>query len=252
MKKQTKQRIYYGMAAACVLFGALLLTVYTAVRFTGFLLCCAGVVLAIYALLDRWSGQNRWGRWGKRGLLFLLTAGFAFFAVLEVQVISWSRTDRETPVSAVVVLGAGVNGRDPSLSLLVRLEAALDYIQDKPEVPLVVTGAKGRGEEISEARCMADWLIAHGVEESRILLEEQAATTVENVRYSKELLADSGVDAGAAVAVVTSDYHLCRASWLWGEGMVPVAAHMPARFWPLTVNYYIRDAFALAAEIVFG
>ena len=98
---------------------------------------------------------------------------------------------------------------------------------------------------------MADWLTARGVDEGRILLEEQAATTEENVRYTKAILADCGVDAGASVAVVTSDYHLCRAAWLWGEGMVPVAAHMPGSFWPLTVNYYIRDAFALAEAIVF-
>lgn len=248
-----KRKIYAILAAACVLLGALLLTVYTAVRFTGFLLCCAGGALAAAALLDMWCGVGgRAAKWCRRGFCLLLAAGFILFAVLEAWVVSWGRTDRDTPVSAVVVLGAGVNGRSPSLSLLVRLEAALEYIQDKPEVPIVVTGARGRGEEISEAQCMADWLAEKGVEESRILLEERATTTKENVRYSREILTEIGLEAGAPVAVVTSDYHLCRAAWLWGDGMVPVAAHMPGRFWPLTVNYYIRDAFAMAEELVFS
>lgn len=252
MMASKKRGVLYGLAALCFLLGALLLRVFTAVRFTGFLLCCAGGALVIAALLDRWNeGGGRAAKWCRRIFWLLLAAGFAFFAVLEAWVISWGRTDRDTPVDAVVVLGAGVNGREPSLSLLVRLEAALDYIQDKPEALIVVTGGQGRGEEISEARCMADWLTAHGVDEGRILLEEQAATTEENVRYTKAILADYGVDAGAAVAVVTSDYHLCRAAWLWGEGMVPVAARMPGSFWPLTVNYYIRDAFALAEAMVF-
>lgn len=99
---------------------------------------------------------------------------------------------------------------------------------------------------------MADWLIAHGVEPPRVVLEEQAANTMENVRFSKELLAELGVPAGGSVAVVSSDYHLCRAAWMWGGGMVPVAAHMPARYFPLTANYYVREAFGLAAAIVFG
>ncbi len=253
MEKQRRQIIYFILAAACAFFGALLLTAYTAVRFAGFLFCCAGAAVALYGLLDWGSGRSQWCRWGKRGLLLLLAAGLAFFTVLESRVISWARTDRETPVSAVVVLGAGVNGREPSLSLRTRLEAALDYVQERADIPIVVTGAQGPGEAITEARCMADWLIAHGVDESRILLEEQAANTRENISYSKELLMERGIHADSGIAVVTSDYHLCRAAYLWeGPGMVPVAAHMPARYWPITLNYFVREAFALASEIVFG
>ena len=32
--------------------------------------------------------------------------------------------------------------------------------------------------------------------------------------------------------------------------MVPVAAPMPAQYLPLSVNYYIREAFAMAAELL--
>ena len=240
------------LAGICLVLGLLMRFVYTAVRFTGFLFLCAAVILVVFALLTRWKGKYRWALWARRALLVLLAAGFVFFAVLEVQVISWGRTDRETPVTAVVVLGAGVNGTEPSLSLLTRLEAALDYVRDKPDTPVIVSGAQGRGEAISEARCMADWLAFHGVPPDQIVLEEQATTTKENIRYSKALLAELGVPEGAAIAVVSSDYHLCRAAWMWGEGAVPVAARMPGKYFPLTVNYYIREAFGLAAEMAFG
>lgn len=226
-----------------------MLFVFTAVRFTGFLFWCAAAVLVVFALLARWREKHPWALWCRRILLGLLAAGFLLFAVLEVRVLSWARTDRETPVEAVVVLGAGVNGTEPSLSLRTRLEAALDYVQDKPDVPIVVSGARGRGEEISEARCMADWLIARGVEEERLLLEEQATNTEENIRYSLELLEARGI--AGEIAVVSSSYHLCRAALYLGGGMVPVAARMPARYLPLTVNYYIREAFGLAAAMVF-
>ncbi len=32
--------------------------------------------------------------------------------------------------------------------------------------------------------------------------------------------------------------------------MIPVAAPMPAQYLPLSVNYYIREAFAMAAELL--
>ena len=99
---------------------------------------------------------------------------------------------------------------------------------------------------------MADWLRARGVPESRILLEEQADNTAENIAFSQKLLSGKGIDLTEPVAVVTADYHLYRASLLWGgPGMVPVAAHMPGQYWPLTVNYYIREAFAAAELLVF-
>lgn len=241
--------ICYILAGFSLLLGVSMLTVYTAVRFTGFLLCCAAAALVLFALLTRWKERRRWALWLRRVLLGLLAAGFALFAALEVRVLSWARTDGETPVAAVIVLGAGVNGRTPSLSLLTRLEAALAYVEDKPDIPVVVSGSQGQGEEISEARCMADWLIANGVDRSRVLLEEQADNTEENIRYSLELLEERGIAGG--LAVVSSDYHLCRAAMYLGGDMVPVAARMPARYWPLTVNYYIREAFGLAAAMVF-
>lgn len=243
--------ICYILAACSLILGILIQFMYSAVRFTGFLFCCAAVALVIFALLTRWREKYRWILWLRRIFLGLIAVGFAFFAVLEIWVISYSRTDHETPVAAVIVLGAGVNGTEPSLSLAKRLEAALEYVRDKPDVPIVVSGSQGRGEAISEARCMSDWLRVRGVPPEQILLEEQANNTVENIRYSLDILSARGIDTTQNIAVVSSDYHLCRASLYMAGNMVPVAAHMPSRFWPLTVNYYIREAFGIAAELVF-
>ncbi len=243
------EKICYILAAVCLVLGVLMLTVFTAVRFTGFLLFCGAAALVIFALLTRWREEHRWALWCRRIFLGLLAAGFAFFAVLEVRVLSWSRTDSETPVGAVIVLGAGVDGTTPSLSLWTRLDVALAYVQDKPGIPIVVSGSQGRGEEISEARCMYDWLTARGVPREQIILEERATNTEENIRYSLELLEER--DVAGNIAVVSSDYHLCRAAMYLGGDMVPVAARMPLRYLPLTVNYYVREAFGLAAAMVF-
>lgn len=246
------RRGFWIAAILCAAMGACFVFGYTPMRFSGYLLFGAAAGLLCLGLLWRWGKQYRWARICKAILLAGIAGGLVLFAVLESWVISWARTDSDTPVAAVVVLGAGVNGTVPSLSLQVRLEAALDYIADKPDIPIVVTGSQGPGEDISEAQCMADWLIGHGVAADRILLEDQADNTEENIEFSQAMLRDNGIDVTSHIAVVTSDYHLCRASLLWSvPWMVPVAAHMPEAYWPLTVNYFIREAFAVAAELVF-
>ena len=245
------ERVCCILAALSLALGALMLFVFPAVRFTGFLFCCAAAALMIFALLTRWKEKHRWALWLRRVFLALMAAGFLFFAVLEARVISWARTDNETPVTAIIVLGAGVNGTEPSLSLRTRLDAALAYAQDKPDIPIIVSGSQGQGEDISEARCMADWLTGRGVEPERVWLEEQADNTRENIHYSLAMLSERGMGTAASIAVVSSDYHLCRASMYMPGNMVPVAAHMPARYFLLTLNYYVREAFGIAAELVF-
>ncbi|MDE7262975.1 MAG: YdcF family protein [Oscillospiraceae bacterium] len=245
------ERICYVLAAACLLLGMLLRFVYTAVRFTGFLFLCAAAILVIFALLTRWKEKRRWALLLRRALLAFLAVGFAFFAALEVRVISWARTDNETPVTAIIVLGAGVNGTEPSLSLRTRLETALAYAQERPDVPIIVSGSQGKGEFISEAQCMSNWLAGRGVPPERIWLEEQADNTKENIAYSLAMLSERGMDPAGSIAVVSSDYHLCRASMYMAGNMVPVAAHMPVRYFLLTLNYYVREAFGVAAELAF-
>ncbi|MBR3704908.1 MAG: YdcF family protein [Oscillospiraceae bacterium] len=252
MRRSKKQTVLYCTAALSFLLGVGLAFVYSAVRFTGFLFCLAGGVIVLWAMLDSQSGKRKWALIAKRTLSVLLVLGVFLFAFLETEVIRWSKTDNESTVTGVIVLGAGVNGTVPSLSLRVRLDAALAYIADKPDIPIVVTGSQGPGEDISEARCMADWLIARGIDESRILVEDQADNTRENIAFSKEMLFENGYDTTAQFAVVSSDYHLCRAAMHWNlPGMVPVAAKMPEQYQYslLTVNYYIREAFALAADL---
>ncbi len=246
------RRCWLALAAMLALAGLLMRRVFTAVRFCGFLCLCAVPVCLLWGFLSAQRGR-RWADIVRWVLAVCIGAGFALFAVIEIQVIAAGHTDEETSVEAVVILGAGVNGTQPSLSLQVRLEAALDYLSDKPEIPVVVSGAQGGGEAVSEARCMADWLAGHGVDPGRIHLEEQARSTAENVWYAKEMLRVLGVGSAASVAVVTADYHLYRASLYWDDpGFVPVAAHMPVKHLPLTINYYIREVFGVVYLSVLG
>ena len=253
----TKRENIQGAAAALLaLAGVVLITVRPwGMRFSGFLLVGLAAVLALALLMDRWAAKSNTGRLCRRAFRTALVLVLVPLPVLEGYVIREGNTDRSAiPADAVIVLGAGVNGKVPSLSLYTRLTAALDYLEENPDVPAVLTGGRGYGEEITEAQCMYDWLTARGVDPARLILEERAGNTAENFAFSKDLLEEHGIDpAEDNAAVVTNDFHIARSRLIAARQGYGHAFGVPAELpWKhLEVNYYLREAFAMVKTLIF-
>jgi uncharacterized SAM-binding protein YcdF (DUF218 family) len=109
-------------------------------------------------------------------LTTFLACGVIYFVIVEIPIVSSARTDTDPKAPYVIVLGAGVNGTAPSLSLLNRLEATLSYLEMCREATCIVSGGQGAGENITEASCMYNWLTAKGISPDRILREEKASS----------------------------------------------------------------------------
>lgn len=157
------------------------------------------------------------------------------------------------PADAVIVLGAGVNGETPSLILRSRVTKAAEYLRAHPETPAILSGGQGPGEEISEAECMRRELTRQGIPESRLHLEEKSTSTAENFACSRELLRELDLDpATARIAVITSDFHVFRASMI-ARRVGLTTFSVPARTdWVLlNANYYVREFFALGKTLLF-
>lgn len=241
-----KQKVLWTAAAVCAVLGAACRAV-PGVRFAGLLFWCLTALLIVFAALEQMR-DRAWARWAKRVLLALVCVGLIAFGYLEALVIRGAHTDAGAQdAQCVIILGAGVNGTEPSLMLSSRLQAALDFVADKPDIPIICSGGQGAGEDISEADCMAQWLIAHGVDETRIYREDRSTSTQENFAYSEGIMAELGLDEDAAFAYVTNDYHIYRAGRIAGtDHACGVAATLPrsAYYDALQLNYYVREAFA--------
>ena len=255
-KALTKRERLLFAAALVFLALAVLLRFVPGLRFSALLCLCAAAVLFIFYLLEHFARRgHRAAAWCELALIAALLLGFSLFTVLETMVVRGSFADEsDAPVSAVIVLGAGVNGETPSLTLRTRIDAAAAYLEEHPDVPVVLSGGQGPGEAITEAECMRRALVRRGVDESRLYPEERSTSTQENLRYSRAILEELGVDPAWRVAIVTSDFHLCRARLMWDGDTAAVPAHLPSAlyFQCLTVNYFIREAFGLAAYFVYG
>ena len=109
---------------------------------------------------------------------------------------------------AIIVLGAQVRpDGSPSVQLSWRLDAAWEAYQQKP-VPVVVCGAQGKDEPMTEAEAMKQYLTDKGVAPEDILTDPDSFNTNQNLKNAAKLL--ESIPDVAKVLIVTSDYHVPR------------------------------------------
>lgn len=173
----------------------------------------------------------------------------AVFIVTEGMIITGIFPDKGEEYPYLIVLGAQVNGREITDSLYRRLRKAAGYLKEHPHTLVIVSGGMGKGEEITEAAAMADYLLAEGIEKSRIILEDRSRTTKENLKYSSAYMKDMGMDVG----IVSNNFHIYRAcryaKRLGYQHPHPVAAGCHPL---LLVNYMIREFFAVWKMYLLG
>ncbi|MFB9907977.1 YdcF family protein [Allokutzneria oryzae] len=172
---------------------------------------------------------------------------FAFvFGCFLLYSVLYARIGHRGGADFVVVLGAGLNGDEVPAQLAGRLDRARE-VADSLAVPtIIVSGGQGPGAERSEARAMADYLVEKGVPEDRILLEEESRTTLQNLRFSREIMVARKPDYRCVV--VTSNYHVLRAAVFTRRAGVTghvVGAPIAAYFWP---SAFLREFVAILVD----
>ncbi len=150
----------------------------------------------------------------------------------------------------VVILGCKVRGGAPSLMLQRRLDAALAYLEQHKNLPVIVCGGQGADESISEAQCMRDYLTAHGIPEEQIYLDDTSVSTLENMQNAKAILTEQ--DWPKEITVVTDGYHEYRSAKI-AQGIGLKAYAVPAvTSWYLVPSYWVREWLGICYQFVFG
>ena len=229
-------------AAFCALVGIVCIVLPLHIVMTGvcFLLLAAAVF--IYDVLKKKNAKRT-----VRIALIALTAAGALVLFASMTYIALQGRDDVLPSDApefVVVLGAQIYGDQPSLTLRYRLDRAYEYLLAHPQAKAVVSGGQGADEICTEASVMAEYLQEKGIAPERIIREERASNTRENLIYSSALAEQEGM-ATDDVLIITSDFHQCRAKYIAKSlDMQPYGLASPTRPWILKVNYELREVFA--------
>lgn len=239
-------RAAYMLSGLVFLLTGGILLIFSNIDFGIIATAVIGAVFILYALfymkINSFMKKHKAVLAVKRILLFVLAAALLFSCFLFVYGnVDTVRYDED----ALIVLGAGLHGDTVSLPLKYRLDAAAEYAKKNPDALIVVSGGQGFQETVTEAAAMEKYLAERGVSTSRIAKEEEATSTFENYKFSKELL-DSRFGAGQySVATITNDFHIFRAGLLASLNGLKTTHYHAKIPWYTTVPNYIRECAAL-------
>ena len=177
----------------------------------------------------------------RRILTALIALGFVALSITGGTIARSAEGGADMEADYLIVLGCQVNGTTPSLMLRQRIDAAADYLNTHPETICIVSGGMGPGERITEADCMYNSLTAAGIDSSRIILEKNSTSTMENLRFSMEFL-----EPGATIAIVSNEFHLYRAGQMANQLGLDTILIPADTEWPvLRASYFLREIFAV-------
>ncbi|WP_234447639.1 YdcF family protein [Viridibacillus soli] len=179
----------------------------------------------------------------------IVVAGLTFWIVTTKWLADGLDSAADGSNDYALVLGAKVkHGAIPSKALAYRLDAALQYAQKYPHVTLIVSGGQGPDEDATEASVMQTYLVEYGLSADRIIIEEKATTTYENIVYSLDLIHDEV----SSLTIISSDYHLERAKILADrlDLEVDVVAAKTPKIIEAKVRF--RERFALVKSFILG
>ena len=246
------------MSLVCFCAGILCLAYYVLiVVYAGITADFAWIWVFLTAVFEGGAVLLRYGRkhpgffpgWLKFAVLAIVLVGVFCFSLICSHVISGMRTSARKNLDYVVVLGAHVKGEVPSRALELRLKAALKYARENENTILILSGGQGLGEDITEAKCMENYLSAHGISRDRLVLEEKSTSTKENLKFSDELTGCSSRNTG----ILSNNFHVYRAVKLAEKlGYVhPYGIAAPSD--PIMqVHYVVREVAALVKEKLRG
>lgn len=175
--------------------------------------------------------------------LIPVVAGIGAFAAIELKASKGNT--KETP-DVLLILGCRVRGDKPEETLQMRIDAAAEYLKNNKDVIAIACGGIVHDDQTkSEARAISESLVSQGVELERIILEDKSTTTKENFLNAMEIL-DKMSDEKLKVAMLSSEFHLLRASLLaekCGLNVTTVPAPSPKK---QRLRNYARELICFA------
>lgn len=209
----------------------------------------AAVLFLLLAVCHKFSLWSRVNHTLRSIVLGLVLAALAVFVGIEGMIARPFFKPAEPNLDYVIVLGAQVRTDGPSVVLLKRLEKAESYLKENPNTICIVTGGRGSNEPTTEAQAMAAWLVNAGIDESRILREDRAVNTVQNIRYSMEFIPDHE----ARVGILTNSFHVFRGVAIARKQGLVNASGVAAKSYPFYLpNNMLREFFGVLKDFAMG
>ena len=223
--------------------------------FSALVCMCLVAIIAFYTLMPMIGVKLPvFAKIATKVFTVILAIGLLVVGVTEAIIIHASFGSPKEQVEYVVVLGAKVNPDGPSVSLWDRICGAYTYLEEHPNVIAIVSGGQGSDEPITEAECMYQELVELGIDPNRIWIEDEATSTWENMHYSLDLIEERTGIRPTKLGVLSSEYHLFRASLFAKACGIEEFVGVPARTsrLPQMINHFMREVAGIWHYILLG
>ncbi|NLL79187.1 MAG: YdcF family protein [Clostridiales bacterium] len=236
-----------------------------------------GATLLSYGVLSKrgWFEQHI-PVFFRRSFLVCFLLGVVLLVVVEGLIVSGFSAKGKKNLDYIVVLGAQVKPDRPSKVLAMRLDRAYDYLTENENTVAIVSGGQGSDEPETEAACMRRYLVEKGISPERILLEDQSTNTVENLQFSRRIMAEhkaimekgAGQEGGASqgnaaeqndgvrdvsVGIISNNFHIFRAvNIAKKQGYENVCGIAARSDLPTQPNNMLREFFGVMKDYLFG
>jgi uncharacterized SAM-binding protein YcdF (DUF218 family) len=118
---------------------------------------------------------------------------------------------------ALVVLGFELNDDGTMKDELIgRLKTALKCSKQYKNAYVICTGGgtAKNNKKVTEAELMGGWLVKHGLDKSRLIIENKSLTTAQNAEFSYGIVLKKYPEIDS-VAIISSSYHIAWGSLLF-------------------------------------
>ena len=235
----------------------------------GFFLGAAAAIVRGYQ-----KNPEKIALWLPVSLVTLCASGLVIVLVVQILIFGKIPAVAEPGLDYVIVLGAGVKQDRLSTTLTLRLNKAAEYASQNPDSILILSGAQGKGEPMTEAAAMQDYLLRQGIPKRQMILEENSYSTRENIAYSRLLIDKdqeskkkvqkpqhllkpldelSAIDRPVRIGLLTSNFHLYRACLIAKkQGLTDVSGIASESDRVLFCHFCFRDCLAILKDRLMG
>ena len=183
-------------------------------------------------------------KWVGKVILAVAIILLLFLTYVSADICVYGNRDGARQADAAIVLGAGIDGDQPSPAFRERIKHAIYLYQNGTVKKLIFTGGVGKGETFSESSVAKRYAIAHSVRAADIFIEETSKITQENIRNAIPIVNENRF---ASVILVSDPLHMKRAMLIAADyGLTAYSSPTPTSVYRSMVNkslFLFREVF---------
>lgn len=152
-----------------------------------------------------------------------------------------------------IVLGAAINGDQPSPVFKARIDHAIDLLQSGQVKYLIFTGGIGEGKTLAESEVAQAYALEKGISNKQIFIETASRTTYQNLQESRQFIDHP---QSTPVMVISDPLHLARAKMIMNrldiKSTTSATPYSRYRTWKTQLPFLLREIYFWHHHIITG